>query len=382
MKIGIFTNNYLPNPYGVGRSIETFRAEFEKKGHSVFIFAPHWEGYQDDDPCVFRYPAVDLKIKIRFPLGVPYSRRMDKIIRDLDLDIIHSQHPNLLGLAAAKWAKRKKIPLIFTWHALYDKYVNFVPFIPANVSTWYIIRKAVNFANRANKVIVPTDSIIPIIKKWGVKNKNIIPIATGVLKEDFSNADGIKIREKYGIKEDETVLLLVARLSQEKNVKFVFQSIKNILKKNKIKLLVVGNGYLRDELREFCQEEKISEKVFLCGEIGHDKIKNYYAAGDIFVYASKSETQGMVITEAMYMGLPIVALNAPGVSSLVLNRANGFLISEDEKEFEKSVEKLINDKELREKFGEVSARLARKNFTSDVCAEKMLEVYKSALKNY
>jgi glycosyltransferase involved in cell wall biosynthesis len=90
----------------------------------------------------------------------------------------------------------------------------------------------------------------------------------------------------------------------------------------------------------------------------------------------------MVITEAMYMGLPIVALNAPGVSSLVLNRANGFLISEDEKEFEKSVEKLINDKELREKFGEVSARLARKNFTSDVCAEKMLEVYKSALKNY
>ena len=381
MKIGIFTNNYLPNPYGVSRSIETFRYEFEKRGHSVFIFAPYWEGYQDNDPHIFRYPAVDLKIRIRYPLGVPYSRKLDKIVEKLDLDIIHSQHPNLLGLAATKWAKRKKIPIIFTWHTLYDRYVNFVPFIPAKISIWYIIRKAVKFANKADAVVVPTDSVISIIKKWGVKNKEIIPIATGVLPEDFSDANRNEIREKYQIRKNEVVLLLVSRLSSEKNVEFIFKSVRNILKKDNVKLLVAGGGYLRRDLEGFCQQEGIYNKVVFCGEIGHEKIKNYYAAGDIFVYASKSETQGMVITEAMYMGLPIVALNAPGVCSLVLNRGNGFLVSEKTKEFEEAVEKLINDEELRKKFGEVSERIAREKFTSSVCAEKMLAVYSEAIKS-
>ena len=387
MKIGIFTNNYLPNPYGVTRSVETFRRELEKRGHSVFIFAPHWEGYEDKNPNVFRYPSVDFKIKIRFPLGVPYSKKMDKIIKDLNLDIIHSQHPNLLGTAAAKWARKsirqrdgKRIPLIFTWHTLYDKYVNFVPFIPARIATWYIIRQAVKFANKADALIVPTDSIIPILKKWGVVNKNITSIATGVLEEEFENSDKNKIREKYNIKNDETVLFMVSRLTEEKNVEFAFRSLKNILKKGGIKFLIAGDGYLRVKLEEFCKKEGIVEKVIFCGEVERSEIKNYYAAADIFVYSSKSETQGMIITEAMYMGLPIVALSAPGVSSLVLNRGNGFLVSEKEIDFQAAVEKLIADRELRDKFSEVSARLAREKFTSGVCAEKMLEVYEECLK--
>ena len=227
MKIGIFTNNYLPNPYGVTRSIETFRREFEKQGHEVFVFAPRWKGYEDNNINVFRYPSIDIEIKFRFPLAIPYSWKMNKTIKNLDLDVIHAQHPNILGSVAMKWARKlacrrgRRIPLIFTWHTLYDQYTNFVPFIPAKISAGYIIRKAVKFANLADAVIVPTDSIIPILRKWGVENKNIIPIATGVLEEEFENADGNKIREKYNIKDDETVLLMVSRLTSEKNVEFV-----------------------------------------------------------------------------------------------------------------------------------------------------------------
>lgn len=381
MKIGIFTNNYLPNPYGVTRSIETFRHEFEKRGNTVFIFAPSWKGYQDKNLNVFRYPSIDIKIKFRFPLAIPYSRRMDKVIEKLDLDIIHAQHPNLLGSVAMKWARRKKIPLIFTWHTLYDKYTNFIPFIPAKISAGYMIKKAVKFANLADAVIVPTDSIIPIIRKWGVKNKNIIPIATGVSEEEFSGASRNKIREKYGIGEDETVLFMVSRLTSEKNVEFVFRSVKNILKRDKIKFLVVGDGYLRRDLEEYCRREKISQKVIFCGEVEREEIKNYYTSADIFVYSSKSETQGMIITEAMYMGLPIVALSATGINSLVLNRGNGFLVGENEEEFSKAVLKLINDKDLRNKFGEVSARIAREKFTSSICTEKLLKIYQEVIEN-
>jgi len=229
---------------------------------------------------------------------------------------------------------------------------------------------------------VPTDSIIPILRKWGVTNKNIVPIATGVLEEEFANVDKNKIREKYNIKSDEIVLLIVSRLTSEKNVEFVFRSIKNILKKGSVKFLVVGDGYLRRNLENFCQQEKISDKVIFCGEVEREEIKHYYASADIFIYGSKSETQGMIITEAMYMGLPIVAVNATGVNSLVLNNGNGFLVQENEGEFETAVLKLINDKDLRKKFGETSVRIARMKFTASVCAEKMVEIYQKAIEDY
>ena len=126
MNIAIFTNNYLPNPYGVAGSIESFRRQFEKNGHQVYIFAPFSKGYTDKNPRVFRYLSVDLKYKISFPLPIAYSKKISQTLKNLDLDIIHSQHPNLLGTAAMKWARRKNIPLVFTWHTLYDRYTNYI----------------------------------------------------------------------------------------------------------------------------------------------------------------------------------------------------------------------------------------------------------------
>lgn len=376
MRIAIFTNNYLPNPYGVATSVETFRREFEKRGHKVYIFAPKWPGYSNQDPSVFFYPSLDIKFKIRFPLAIPYSWRIRKVLKNLDIDIIHSQHPNLLGSAAAYWARKKKIPLIFTWHALYEYYAHFASIVPKKWAVWYIIRKAVKYANKADMVIVPTDSVIPIIKKHGVSNYNMAAIATGVIEEDFENPDRKIIRKKYGIADDETILFMVSRLTQEKNVGFLFRAVAEVLRSDqKIRFIVSGDGYLMPELKDYVSKEKIEKQVIFSGVVSRKDIKNYYAAADVFVYASKSETQGMILTEAMYCGLPIVAVNAPGTKSLVLNNGNGFLVEEDEKEFSEAVLKLKNDDVLRQKFKEASERIARMNFTASVCAEKMLAVY-------
>ena len=380
MNIAIFTNNYLPNLYGVTQSIETFRRELEKRGHSVFIFAPFFPGYQDKNSHVFRYPALDIKIKFRFPLPLIYSSKMDKIIEKLDLDIIHIQHPNLLGTVGQKWACRKKIPLIFTWHTLYNHYTNFVPFLPAKISAGYMIKKAVKMANQSDTVIIPTDSIRTILKKWGV-NKKMVAIATGVEESDFSQTDKNFIRQKYSLTKNEIVLLLVTRLTEEKNITFVVRSIKNILKKQRVRLLIVGDGYLKAKLEKFSQQNSIRKKIIFCGEVKREEIKNYYATADIFIYGSKSETQGMVMTEAMYSGLPIVAVKATGSSSLVEHNKNGFLVSEKEKEFAKAVEKLVLNSSLRQRMGEASQKIAQNKFTATISAEKMLQVYQEAIKN-
>ncbi len=379
MRIAIFTNNYLPNPYGVATSVETFRRELESLGHRVYIFAPKFPGYVDTNKNVFRYPSVDIEIKFKFPLAIPYSWRMRRILKKLDLDIIHAQHPNLLGTAAARWARKKKIPLVFTWHTLYDKYTNFVPFIPPKMAAGYIIKKAVKYADRADAVIVPTDSIIPQLRVWGVTNKNIFPVATGVVARDFAATDKNIIREKYGIAPDETILLSVPRLTGEKNMEFLFRALAPVLRNERVKFLVVSDGYLMPKLKKFCEENDIAEKVYFCGRIPRAEIKNYYATSDIFVHASTSETQGMVLTEAMYMALPIVAVKATGANSLVLHNGSGFLVHEDEKEFSDAVLKLINDAELRHKFGETAAKIAKLQFTSEVCARKMVEVYEKCL---
>ena len=381
MRIGIFTNNYLPNPYGVSGSIESFRKQFEKQGHTVYIFAPNYKNYQDINPNVFRYPSLDIEFKIKFPLAIPYSRKMDKIIENLDLDIIHSQHPNLLGTAAKKWAKKKNIPLVFTWHTLYDQYAHFVPLIPNKIVSKYIINKAVRYANESNLVVTPTDSVKDIIKSWGVKNQNIESIPTGIEEDFYQNPDRNKIRNKFEIKDEEILLLLVSRLTEEKNIEFIFNSVIKVLKNNSnVKFLICGDGYLLPKLKNIARENNLENKIIFEGIVPKEELKNYYSAGDIFVYASKSETQGMIVSEAMYCGLPIVAVNATGICDLVQDNVNGFLTAENENEFATVIQKLVYNKELRKKFSEASKQIARENFTDKICVEKMLKVYESLIK--
>jgi 1,2-diacylglycerol 3-alpha-glucosyltransferase len=394
MNIAIFTNNYLPNPFGVSGSIESFRHQFEKHGHTVFIFAPRSKNYVDENPnaCptenfsnknfgrVFRYPSIDFNYKISFPIAIPFSRKIDKIIGELKIDIIHAQHSNLLGGLAAKWAKKKNIPLVFTWHTLYDYYVHFAPLIPKKWALRWVINNAVNYANRADQIVTPTESVIPIIQKWGVTNKNITAIATGIEEKYYQNADRNLIRQKFHVKNDEILLLLVSRLTQEKNIEFLFNSVIKVLKNNvKTKFLIAGDGNLSPKLKNIVLQNNLEDRILFEGIVSKENLKNYYAAGDIFVYTSKSETQGMIVSEAMYLGLPIVAVNAPGVSDLVRNNKNGFLVSENESEFSSAVQKLIDEKELRNKFSKESKKIARENFTDKICAEKMLHLYQSLL---
>lgn len=380
MKIAIFTNNYLPNPYGVAQSIESFRRQFEKRGHAVYVFAPRAKGYLDQNPNAFRYPSVDVNYKISFPLPIPFSSKTSKILNNLELDIIHSQHHTLLGSEASKWAKKKNIPLVFTWHTLFDQYVHFAPLVPQKWAARWIVKKAVNYANAADYVVTPTDSVKEIIKKWGVTNVNLISIPTGVEEETYQGADGSHIRKKMKIAEDETILLLVSRLTAEKNIDFLFKSVFEVLKKKeKAKLMVVGGGNLLPRLKLMSKKNGLEKKVLFMGVVDKSRIKDYYAASDIFVYASKSETQGLVVSEAMYMGLPVVAVGATGSKDLVKNKMNGFLVSENENEFALAVENLINNRDLRQEFGAASERIAKEKYTDKICADKMLKVYEEAI---
>lgn len=378
MNIAIFTNNYLPNPYGVAKSIESFREEFEKRGHTVYIFAPRTKGYADENPNVFRYPSIDLKYKISFPLGVPFSRRIDRILENLKIDVVHSQHPNLLGWTAKRWAKKKRVPLVFTWHTLYDRYVHFVPLVPKGLAAWWVIRQAARYANNADAVVAPSESLRKIISQWGVAGKNTAVIPTGIDEEKFLRGNGKNIKEKYGIKFGDVVLLTVCRLTEEKNVIFLFESVmKAMIKNERLKFIAVSGGNLEPRLRNMARLKNIEKRIFFTGVV--ENVEDYYAAADVFVYASKSETQGMIISEAMYMKLPVVAVRAPGIEDAVVDGETGFLIEENEDIFSEKIERLAMDKELRDGFSKEARKIASEKYTSKICADKMLKLYEKTV---
>lgn len=381
MNIAIFTNNYLPNPYGVSSSIESFRIEFEKMGHTVYIFAPRFKGYVDENSNVFRYPAIEITFRgVCYPIAIPYSYKISRILKKLDIDVIHAQHPNLLGWVAKKWANKKGTPLIFTWHTLYDKYAHFVPLVPTAISAWWSIGNARRFANKADCVVVPTPSVKSIVKSWGVVNKNIVVVPSGIEEGKFTAPNKVIIRDKFKIKKEDFVILLVSRLTAEKNVEFVFESLIPILKdEKKVKLLVVGGGNKREELEKIVIENKLEDQILFAGEVHQKEIKNYYAAADIFVYASKSETQGMILTEAMYMGLPIVAVKAPGAQDMVGNFVTGILTKEYNEEFSFAVLKLYQEKEIRKQYSQNAQKSAFENYTSQICAQNLLKIYEDAI---
>lgn len=383
MNIAIFTNNYLPNPYGVTTSIESFRKEFEKNGHTVYVFAPSSKGYEDKNKNVFRYPSLDIKYKIKYPLPIPYSHRINETMDKLDFDIIHSQHPNLLGSVAMKWARKKNIPLVFTWHTIYNQYTHYMPLVPQKIASNWVIKNSVNYANRASKIIVPTQSVEKIIKKWGVVNKNIEAVSTGVDEEMFVDFDDNWIREELKIDNDKKIILSISRLTEEKNVIFLIKEVVKVLKNNPDTIFILGgDGYLKDELVEIINKAKVSERVFFVGLIEKGDIKNYMDLADIFVYASKSETQGTIITEAMYMGLPIMAVKALGVGDLITDGETGILTNDRNGDFSQKIEDLLTDKDLMLKLGKNAATEARKKYTSQVCGKRILEVYEESIIKY
>ncbi len=384
MNIAIFTNNYLPNPYGVSTSVEGFRRAFIDAGHTVYVFAPRWgDSVTQKEENIFRYPSIKIPTKIDFSLVIPHSSEIEEIIKNLDIDIVHAQHPNLLGTVAKEWALRKNVPLVFTWHSLYDRYAHYMPFVPEKLSGHLAMKNASEFAQNCDHIIVPTQSIINIIKKAGVKHNRISVVPSGVDEELFINADGRKVKKKYNIADDMLVLATVSRLTEEKNILFLARVIAKILQKNKnVIFLCGGEGNLQREVQHIFEVINVNERVIFVGKVNREEVKNYLDAGDIFVYASTSETQGTIITENMYIGKPIVAIGKNGVGDLIEDNVNGLIAQENEENFISKVQKLINDRGLREKIGKTAYRIAHEKYTAGACATELEKVYKDVIEQY
>ncbi len=373
MNIALFTDSYKPYISGVTVSVDTLAGELRKRGHRVFVFAPDY-GQKETDPDVFRFPSVPTFYP-GFRTAIPFSPKIFNRIRELAIDVVHSHSPFQLGLAGKLAAKKMNVPFIYTLHTFFGQYAHYVPLLPKFIATRIISRYIKDFCNSSDSVIVPSAPVKGSIIKEGVKTR-IEVIPTGVDFDLVEKFTGRGIREKYGIPEDAVVLIYAGRLSKEKNVPFLLESFRMVLSKAPgTRLLIAARGPEEKALKTLAKDLGIEKRALFAGQIDYPNIFDCYLASDIFVFASKTETQGLVIAEALASGLPAVVVEAAGVRDAMVDKKTGYLVSENAAVFSRAVLDLINDPDKRNAMGKFAQVHARKLFSAEVYAERVEKIY-------
>ncbi|MDW7650983.1 MAG: glycosyltransferase family 4 protein [Bacillota bacterium] len=371
MKIGMFTDSYRPYTSGVVRSIETTAGKLTDMGHEVYIFAPSYPNYEKE-AGVFRFASVPTPNYPDFAIALPFSLYLNSTVRRLGLDVVHVHSPFSMGLLGARCAKRYELPLLFTYHTMYDQYVHYLPF-GHNISRKVVLRLSQNFCNRCDLVITPTGVIRDIVSKNIESRVEAIP--TGIEIEEFDSVDRSWLRREYNIGEDEKILLHLGRLGKEKNIGFLLKSYKEIVRTHPAtKLVIVGDGTERESLMQEAKSLGLADRVIFTGPISRQRVVDSYAGSDLFIFASTTETQGLVLGEAKAAGLPAVAVRALGAAEMVNDGVDGFLTSLDQEQFTDRVRQLLENDELRQAMSESALQEAEK-ISSTNMARKLLDAY-------
>ncbi len=379
LKIGIFTDVYKPVVNGVVTSIENLFNSLEELNHKIYIFAPEYPGYKDERENIYRFKSINLWSKVNYPLGLPYSRRIFKIINSLDLDIIHCHHPFLTGRAGQYIARKLNIPLVATLHTQYEEYIHYIPFnryIVRTMTLWALR----NFSNKCDALIIPAESRKRQLEKYGIYSR-IKVIPNCIEPAIFNRLNGKKIKDRYSISQEKKILIFVGRLAREKNIDFLITCFKEIHKEYKnIKLMLVGDGPEKNKIKNLIDRENLSGDVILTGEINNKDIKDYYGAADIFVSTSKTEVHPVVLLEAMASALPVVAVKSAGYEDTLSHGVDGLLCEENVKAFSGSVLSLLNDNLKREAISRHAKERAR-DFSVKNITGQIESIYLSLLKN-
>ena len=389
MRIGIFTDTYPPFINGVSTSVFMLKKALEKKGHEVYDVTLNTENMHykfDENNTVLRIPGVPIGIYDYRVSGI-YPIRAMNIIRKWKLDVIHSHTEFSMGTFARIISRQFNIPLVHTYHTMYEDYTHYITKGYFDKSSKKIVEYLTLFYcdKTANELIVPTKKTYDLFKQKYEVDKNIYIIPTGIEIERFyvENVDKKKvnsIKEKLKIKDDSFNIVFVGRLAKEKNVDLLLSAQKEIIKKNKnINLIIIGDGPDMEEYKETSKKLGIDKNTFFTGKVPWEEVPLYYRIADVFATASTTETQGLTVIEAMAASVAPICIDDESFRNTVIDGLNG-RIFKTEDEYIKIVLELSKDKKTLTQL-QKQARLNAEVHSSKYYGESVLDVYKHAIEH-
>lgn len=384
MKIGIFTDTYKPNINGVVTSIETTKYGLEAAGQEVYVFAPNQSFKYETSrrEKTWWLPSVKFYGEKRYRVAFPFLN-MDDIAK-VALDVVHTQTPFLVGIAGLRTARRKNLPLVHTYHTRYQEYAHYLKF-PKKILqliTGAGMKRIVTFMNKHDAVIAPSLGVKRELENFGVQ-KSISVIPTGIDIEKTLNLskknDPGYLLKKFGISDKDDLITLTSRLGKEKNIDFVLRAMKRVVaQKPSAKLLIIGDGDAKNYLRNLAKTLNLGKNVVFPGFMRHDDIFPLYRRAKLFVFSSFTETQGIVVLEAMALGLPVVALRGMGIEDILEKNTGGVLVENSDGLFAEKILELLNDKRLlRKKSAEAQGNA--KNFSVEKMTDKLLHLHQNVI---
>ena len=383
MNVLMMTNTFTPFVGGVSRSVTAFADELRRMGHRVVIVAPEFENMPESEDDVIRIPAIQHFNGSDFSLVLPVPGYLSAHLEQFRPDIVHSHHPYLLGGTAVRIAGGFNCPLVFTYHTMYEHYLHYVP-AHARRMRQFAINLVTGYCNLCDHIVVPSESVADVIRERGVETPmDVVP--TGVYVERFERADESRdpsgFRRFRQIPERAFVAGYVGRLAPEKNLSFLAEAVHCFVAQTPgAHFLLVGSGPSEQEVREIFSRQGHSERLHVVGSLEGQALIDAYHAIDAFVFASHTETQGMVLTEAMAAGKPVVAIDAPGVREVVRDRHNGRLIgSQDARAFAEAIREIAQATPEEKSDYERAARATAAEFAMEKSARRLVEIYEKVL---
>jgi glycosyltransferase involved in cell wall biosynthesis len=380
MRIAMFTNTFAPLIGGIEKSVATFAEDLRKLGHEVLIVTLEQGETDHTEDGILRLPALHKAAGGQYAFLLPGAAGLNAALNEFAPDLIHAHQPFMLGSSAYRHAVRRGVPLVFTNHTLYERYADrtFLGEIEALERAARAL--AVVFSNRCDAVIAPTASIARILKSQGVEPAiEIVP--TGIDIPKFACGDGTAFRRCYGIPDDVLLVGHLGRLIPAKRVEFLAEATAEFLKSTPDGYaLFCGEGDSIPALSEHFAATGVEDRLILLGNLPETEIGDAYAAMDLFTFASMTDTQGIVLLEAMAAGTPVLAIRATGPEDLVIDGESGWLLDPETTpaEFAGELQKLVTGPNLRSHTAAARARAGE--FDRQFCARALLDVYRKALK--
>ena len=329
MRVGIFSESYPPLINGVSTSVQTLTAQLEAAGHDVFIFTSRYPRYKDERAGVYRYPSVNALVEPDYVLPVPFSPRIARAIPALKLDIVHSQSPFLLGLVARRAACALGVPHVATNHTLYTEYAHYLPLPTVGATRRILVRWMRRFYNTCDRVLAPSALTQDVLQRVCGVETPISVVPTAIPAPPYILARPAETRQEFGLPPDARILLYVGRLAPEKNLPLLLRAFARIAAKTTDTYLVLaGSGKSRRTLENLARTLGVHRRTRFAGFLSRTKLDPLYQASELFLFPSKTETQGLAVGEALAAGLPCVVVEAGGAPEAIRDGVDGFLVED------------------------------------------------------
>jgi 1,2-diacylglycerol 3-alpha-glucosyltransferase len=381
MRVALFSESYEPVQNGVAISVRTLVDELRGRRHRVYIVAPHYPDHTDTIPFVLRVPSMLTPLNPSYALPFPWFPRLRREFKRLAPDVLHSHTPFFLGLLAARLSRRDDIPLVSTYHTLYNHYGHYLFFLPPpaieSLLDWWIPE----YYNRCADVIVPSRVAADSLRHYGV-TVPITVIPTGVPippAEHLEEEARMRARARWNVPPEARMLLYVGRLAREKNIELTLDSFARVAPQfPDARLLVIGSGPHEDACRAYAESLPCADRILFAGMVPRHELDPVYAAADLFVFGSSTETQGLVIAEARAAGTPCVVVNEGGAGETVEHEEDGMVVPPNVEAFSEAIRSLLSDGFRRCQMREACLRNARR-YTPSAMTDRVIGVYQHAI---